>query len=836
MWEELFLDNECKLLSPVGSMDVLKASVFSGADYVYLSGKMYGARDYASNFTHKELEEAIEFCHNFNVGVFVTVNTSILENEIIDVLDYVYFLYTQGVDAIIVEDIGLASVINRLMPNLDLHASTQMTIYDYSMIKYLEDNGFVNANISREVPLTRIKSIIRKLRRYNHDIKVEVFAHGALCYSYSGRCLMSSFLGGRSGNRGLCAQPCRMRYALLDKYHGKICDDSYLLSTNDLCTYDDVSELVDCGVDCLKIEGRMKSEEYVSSTTYAYKSAIEGNACKEDRFLLNLAFNRGFTGGYILNNDASNVVGRSQPGNNGYPIGVVSKSNPKKITIKLLNKDYPIKFTNGDGLKFEFDNKSYGMYITKIFDQNKYKIIIANDKNIFLNEGTLVYITYSKYLHDRTKAIINEKHVNKIPLELEINVNNNRQLEVKCMLDNTKKSFQYISSEKFQKAQNRPLSKESVSKQFSKTGKSKFVVKNITYNKFPDDLFMPISTLNDIRRQLLKNLKGELDKLYTPDKEELRSVKENIDRFKKEHYSNKQNKASINKSKDDKKWNVYIQNLRQAELISNFAYINCVYYDASYNYDNMHDYIRGIYDELYELDKLLPGNMNIVWVLPQLLPDDDFPHISEILIKLEANDIDVKLQTDSIGAADNMDATFYGNYLNIYNNYSIEKLSEDGLFRRLVVSNEISMDDVKRLHSDECELEYVIFGYNQLMISRDDFDEVITDRISNKYYLKDKRDNEYPLIFDCNKNSHIYDYRIANLAGQIDEFRDNNIHTLSIDLRHLNYNDSGKVLDYFENIIDCENQDMKENKLELTDNNKFYELNIDKGLFVNNLK
>ena len=831
------MDNECKVLSPVGSMDVLKASVFSGADYVYLSGKMYGARDYASNFTHKELEEAIEFCHNFNVGVFVTVNTSILEREIIDVVDYVYFLYTQGVDAVIVEDIGLASIINKLIPNLDLHASTQMTIYDYSMIKYLEDNGFVNANVSREVPLSRVKSIMQKLRKYGHKIKIEVFAHGALCYSYSGRCLMSSFLGGRSGNRGLCAQPCRMRYALLDKYHGRVCDDTYLLSTKDLCTYDDVSQLVNCGVDCLKIEGRMKSMEYVSSTTHAYRNAVDGNTCKEDKFLLNLAFNRSLTGGYIMDNDASEVVGRSQPGSNGYPVGVVSKSNSKKITIKLLNRDYPIRFSNGDGLKFEFDNKSYGMYVTKIFDQSKYKLIIANDKNIFLNEGTLVYITYSKYLHDRTKAIINERHINKIPLDLEINVNDERQLEVKCMLENSKKSFYYVSDEKFQKAQKRPLSRESVNKQLSKTGESKFIVNSIGYKNFPDDLFMPISTLNEIRRQLIKKLKKELDNLYTPDKEEIRKVKENIDNFKKTYYANEEHIKSITPHesiKSDKKWNVYIQNMKQAELIENYKFIDGVYYDGSYNYENMHDYSRGMYDELCMLNEILPDSTDLVWVLPQLLLDDDFAHISEILLKLERDEIDVKLQTDSIGVADNMDAIFYGNYLNVYNNYSIEKLSERNLFERLVVSNEISINDVKMLHSEDCELEYVLFGYNQLMISRDDFEDVIDERISNQYYLKDKRDNEYPLVFDCNGNSHIYDYRIANLAGRLDEFEDSGIDVLSIDLRHLNSTDSRRVLDYFERVTGHYNTD--ECNLELTDNNNFYELNIEKGLFINKSK
>jgi putative protease len=820
-------------------MDVLKASVFSGADCVYLSGKMYGARDYASNFTHKQLEEAIEFCHNFNVGVFVTVNTSILENEIIDVLDYVYFLYTQGVDAIIVEDMGLAYLISKLIPKLKLHASTQMTIYDYSMVKYLYDNGFVNANISREVPIERIESIINKLRRYDYDMSIEVFAHGALCYSYSGRCLMSSFLGGRSGNRGLCAQPCRMRYALLDKYHGKISDDTYLLSTKDLCTYEDVDKLVDCGVDCLKIEGRMKSSEYVSATTYCYKNAVNQNTNKEDNFLLNLAFNRTLTGGYILDNNASDVVGRAQAGSNGYPIGIVSKSNPKKITIKLLDKNHRIKFVNGDGLKFEYDNKSYGMYISKIYDQNKYKLIIANDKNIYLNEGTLVYITYSKYLQDRTKSIINQKRINKIPLDLKINVNDDRHLEVECMVENTEKSFNYTSQEVFEKAQKRPLSKESVNKQLSKTGDSKFLVKNISYDNFPNDLFMPISALNDIRRDLLRKLKGQLDSFYTPTTEDKKNAKEAIEKFKKNYYLKKQenNPHNIKETQtQDKLWNAYISNLKQAETVKDYSFIDSIYYDASFNYESMHDYTRGIYDELCQLRAILTDEVDIVWILPQLLLDEDLPHISEILLKLDYNDIHVKIQTDSIGIADNLDNTSYGNYLNIYNNYSIEKLSQEDLFKRLVVSNEISMDDIKRLKSCECELEYVLFGYNQVMISKDNFEDVIDEKISNHYYLRDKRGNEYPMVFDCNGNSHIYDYRIANLSQWLGEFKKTCINTLSIDLRHFNNADTKRIMDYFKEIISNKHHDTEIKKLELTDNHEFYELNIEKGLFINKSK
>lgn len=821
----LLLNKSCEVLSPVGSMDVLKSAVFSGADCVYLSGKNYGARDFADNFTYDEIEEAIEFCHNFNVKVYVTVNISILEREIVDVVDYVYFLYSQGVDAVIIQDVGLGHIISSLIPNLELHASTQMTIYDYSFVKWLYENGFNCANISREVPINRVGNITSKLRKFNNDMQIEVFAHGALCYCYSGRCLMSSFLGGRSGNRGLCAQPCRMRYTVLDKYHGAVSDDNYILSTNDLCTYNDIKKITDADVDCIKIEGRLKSSQYVSATTYCYKNAINGNINREDNLLLNLAFNRGLTNGYILDSPADDVVGRNNPGSAGYPIGYVSKSNPKQITIKLLNKDHPIKFVNGDGIKFEYADKSYGMYISKIYSQSKYKLIISNPKNIYLNEDTLVYITYSKYLEDRTKEIINEKHINKIPLNLEISINNQRQLEVKCSLEKLQKTFTFTSEERFEKAKNRPLTKENINNQLRKTGKSKFTIRNITYANFYDDLFMPISSLNNIRRELLKNVKNNIESLYLPDKKELKTIKDNIDAFKKTHYSKNTPRQ------EHKTWNAYIHDIKQAEIIKEYPFIDNVYFDASYNYENMHEYTRDIYDQIVNLNRILPDRQ-IIWVLPQLLLDKDLPHINEILVKLEYDNIPVKIQTDNIAIAANLEVESYGNYMNIYNNYSIEKLSQNNLFKRLVISNEISMNDVKRLYGEECDLEYIIFGYNQLMISKDDFNDIISGSHIDNYYLKDKRNNEFKLEFDCNDNSHIYDYRIINLENRLDEFDNSNINSLSIDLRHFNPNDSEKILEHFSNIVSKDNPE----KLDLMENNPFYEGNIEKGLYVNNNK
>lgn len=813
------MNNKCKVLSPVGNINDLSSAVYSGADCVYLSGKKYGARGFADNFSHEQIEEAILFCHKNNVEVFVTINISILESEIIDVIDYVYFLYSQGVDAVIIQDIGLANIVRNLFPKLKIHASTQMTIYDYSFVKWLNDNNFDSANISREVPVGRIKNIVRKLRKYNHDIKVEIFGHGALCYCYSGECLMSSFLGGRSGNRGLCAQPCRMRYSILDKYHGQISDDDYYLSTKDLCTYNNVKQLVDSGVNCIKIEGRMKSSEYISTTTYCYKNAINNNINKEDNLLLNLAFNRGLTEGYIL--EDNNVVGRKQPGNNGFPIGVVSKANEKKITIKLKTKDYPIKLVNGDGLKFEYGGKTYGMYISRIFSQNKYKLIMSNEKNIYLNEGTLVYLTYSKYLHDKSKSIINEKHVNKIPINLIVNINNNRQLELKYTNTETEKTLIYTSDEKFEKANNKPLTKEKINNQLKKTGDSKFIIENIKYENFYDDLFMPISIINNIRRNFLKLIEKNLKQLHTPDRKELKIIKENCDNFKNKHFKNHQ-QHKVNNQK--KKWNVYVNNLKQAKLLKEYNFIDCVYYDASFNYDNMHDYCRGIYDELTDLKNILPDNVKIVWILPRLLLDKDLSHISEILLKLEHDKVNFCVQTDNVGVAYNLNADCYANYLNVYNNYTIEKLSEDNLFKQVVISNEISLNDIKQLQANTCNLEYVVFGHVELMISKDDFKDVFV-RDDNSYYLKDKRDHEFKLKFDCNNNSHIYDYRILNQEKYIDQLEKCDINSLTIDLRHFNIKDTKTILDYRENKVE---------KLELIENNLFFNGNIEKGLFMNN--
>ncbi len=799
-------------------MDVLKSAVFSGADCVYLSGKNYGARDYAENFDYDELKEAVTFCHKYNVQVFVTVNISILEREIPKVIDYVYYLYCQGVDAIIVQDIGLFSIIRELIPDLNIHASTQMTVYDYSFVKWLCENGISSVNLSREVPLSRIRDISRKLREFDCDVNLEVFVHGALCYCYSGQCLMSSFLGGRSGNRGLCAQPCRMRYALKDDYNTLLEDENYLLSTRDLCTYHNVKDFIEAGVNCLKIEGRMKSSQYVSSTTFAYRNAVDDNFNKEDYLLLNLAFNRGFTEGYISGKNPCDVVGRNRAGNQGYPIGRVIKSNDREITIKFTNKRFPTKIVNGDGLKFEFEGESCGMYVSKIISQTRNKITVRAKKGMFIEKDSMVYITYSKYLKDKTKMIINEKNIHKIDINLAITINNQQEMQVKASSDLLEKSVMYTSKEKFQKAKNKPLTKENLNQQLQKTKDTPYNIKNISYTNFKNDLFMPISTINKIRRELIQKIDKQITRKQNPTKEEKESIKKAINTFKNKHYIE-------NKTSTEEKWNVYINDPQQTEILKKYPYITSIYYDASYNYKNIAEYTENITEQLIQINKTNPDK-ELIWILPQILLDKDLPQITENITKLQNNGINIKIQTDNIGIAVNLEVEKYGNNLNIYNNYTIKKLAQNLGFKKLTVSNEISYNDLKLLNNTYCELEYIIFGHIQLMITKDNFEDLIEEEITNTYYLIDKRNNRYLMKKDCYQNSHIYDYRILNLENHMERLRKTNINNFTIDCRFFNKTDTEKILEHFQKIKNNQYE-----KLELTKNNKFFMGNIEMGVY-----
>ena len=300
--------NKMELLAPAGNMECLKAAVLAGADAIYLAGKLFGARSYADNFSDEELKEAAHYCHLRGVKVYVTVNTLISDREMQGAMEYVKMLNDIGVDAVIVQDLGIFSLIKENFPSLPIHASTQMTAHNLSGVKTLSKMGAEQVVLSRELSLQEIKKI-----KDETDVKLEVFAHGALCMCYSGQCLLSSVLGGRSGNRGKCAQPCRLEYKINDNP-----EKGFYLSLKDLCALNHINELKSIGVSSLKIEGRMKGAEYVSLVVGIYRKYIDSGEMptKEDLERLDRIFYRGGqTDGYLTGRKGKEMFCFNKPDN-----------------------------------------------------------------------------------------------------------------------------------------------------------------------------------------------------------------------------------------------------------------------------------------------------------------------------------------------------------------------------------------------------------------------------------------------------------------------------------------------------------------------------------------
>ena len=243
--------NKIELLAPAGSMESLIAAINNGADAIYLGGSKFSARAYASNFDNETMMKAVDYAHSYNVKVYVTMNTLLKQNELKEALKYVGYLYEIGVDALIIQDTGLINLCKDVYPEFELHASTQMTVHNGEGALYFTEKGLQRIVLSRELTLDEIKYISKDL-----GIETEIFVHGALCVCYSGQCLMSSMIGGRSGNRGRCAQPCRMQYTLKGETTGQ--RKGYILSPKDTCLIDDIEGLIKSGTSSLKVEGRMK--------------------------------------------------------------------------------------------------------------------------------------------------------------------------------------------------------------------------------------------------------------------------------------------------------------------------------------------------------------------------------------------------------------------------------------------------------------------------------------------------------------------------------------------------------------------------------------------------
>lgn len=504
-----------ELLSPVGDFECLKAAVQNGADSVYFGANLFSARAFAHNFDEAELKKAIEYAKLRGVKTNLTLNTLIKDNEFDNAIKLASKAYEFGIDAIIIQDLGLAKKLIELFPDLPMHGSTQMTIHNLNGALKLQELGFKRVVLSRELSLTEIEYICK-----NTSIEIECFVHGALCISYSGQCLFSSMLGGRSGNRGKCAGPCRLPYKLIE--NDKAIDSGYLLNTRDLCGLEFLPQLINAGVDCLKIEGRMKSPEYVATVTNIYRKYIDLAYSKndfniniEDKKTLLQAFNRGnFSSGHLDSSENRNLVFKEKPNNMGLFIGIIQKYNPNKghITLKIQEKlnivdTISVRNENGSYKISELMNKNTNLKETQVgqtvtIGRMKGNIKVG-DKVYRLSSKELTTIAKESYKKEVKKTALNCTVSIKKNTPISINIKSYtkngiyKNLDISCKLD-------YIP----EIAQNRPLDKETIIKQISKTTDTPYYFKNINID-LDKNLFLPkISILNELRRTALSNVEN----------------------------------------------------------------------------------------------------------------------------------------------------------------------------------------------------------------------------------------------------------------------------------------------------------------------------------------
>ena len=503
------------LLSPVGDFECLKAAVQNGADSVYFGANLFSARAFANNFNLEELKQAIEYAKIRGVKTNLTLNILIKEDEFEDAIFLATKAYEFGIDAIIVQDLGLAKKLIEMFPDLPIHASTQMTIHNLNGAIQLEKMGFKRIVLARELSINEIDYICK-----NTNLEIECFIHGALCISYSGQCLFSSMIGGRSGNRGKCAGPCRLPYELLQD--DKKIDSGYLLSTRDLCGLEYIPSLIDAGVNCLKIEGRMKSPEYVATVTRIYRKYIDLASSnspyiidENDKKELMQVFNRGmYCSGHFENTPNKDLVFKEKPNNMGLFLGIVEKYNKNKGYISLKLKE---QINIGDTISLENESGSYT--ISELMEKSKninetkigQTVTIGRMKgNIKL--GDKIYKLSSKQLSNNAKESY-KKENKKIPLNCKIIIKKlnpisihitsccdlplYKDLSITCKLDCLP-----------QDAKNRPLDKETIIKQISKTSNTPYEFKNIDIT-LDKNVFLPkLSILNELRRIALTNVEN----------------------------------------------------------------------------------------------------------------------------------------------------------------------------------------------------------------------------------------------------------------------------------------------------------------------------------------
>lgn len=788
-----------ELLAPAGSPDALRAAVNAGADAVYLGGKKFGARTFAPNFTDEELAVAIGYAHLRGVRVYVTVNTLVHDRELPGLARYLVMLYGMGADGILLQDAGGAALAGEVVPDLPRHASTQCTITDREGVMQAHESGFERVVLARELGMAEIDSIFAIPGSERPGI--EIFAHGALCYAYSGQCLLSSVIGGRSGNRGMCAQPCRKPYALVSgkpdrfgRIHGEerlTRTDSYLLSTRDLCLYPKLGDVVKRPFAALKIEGRMRSPEYVAIVVSRYRTALDSLAAgsftprPEDREDLEVAFSRGFSTGYLFGDRGPALMGRCRPGNRGLYLGSVVSSRPGELRISPAARTLP---GPGDGLvgRDPVTGEEQGFIFRGTVGLTERELVIRQQTGC--RTGMELYLTRSARLEREAAAILKAPGpAGKFPLTIDITliVEPGLPLLLSGSIQVPGGSTLMVRHEGSfvpEPARERPTTGEEIARQIRKTGESAFRVGEFSL-AYPGGLFIPVGELNSFRREFLDLSQQAVLAARRPGPDLIRDAEARMEKLA----------GTLCRTLPARTSTVpqlaVICDDRESTAAALSAGCDRVLFepagDCSPPGAEIAQALRS------------PGAPGaIVWKWPQVPPPGFTAPALSVLPGLHEAGL-AGVMVDGPGAAAAIRRTLPGLEviggpgLNIFNHLSI-RASRD-LFSGVTLSPELSSRDSAELlqrAAGSCpgmKAGVLVQGNLEAMVTADNLLDLVPDsdrRGNRRFGLKDVTGRVFPVSVDCSGKSHIANASELCLIDYLPDLAASGVNTIIIDARN----------------------------------------------------
>lgn len=800
-----------ELLAPVGSREALIAAIEGGADAVYLGGKMFGARHYAPNFSDEELAEAVRLAHLKGVLVYVTVNTLLDNSEFPALADYLRHLYQISVDAIIVQDVGVAKVAQEVAPNLAIHASTQMTIHNAEGARLLAQHGFTRAVLARELSLEEIKHVCA-----HSPIEIEVFIHGALCISYSGQCLMSSMIGGRSGNRGKCAQPCRLPYELVNESGENLLADrdagEYLLSPKDFNTLELLPELIEAGVVSFKIEGRMKRAEYVAVVVDTYRRAIDSyvanangfTVTRQDQKDLAQIFNRGFTTAYLKGKTGREMMSDRRPNNRGVRQGRVVKyfHDTRTALIKLDEPlvvgdivDFWVKVggrVSADVNFIKIDGREVEQAPTDA------EVLIPVPQPVRSNDR--LFKVFDSKLMERARSFFERPEtLKRIAIDLKVEAAVGKPLIITA-IDDEGNQGQAKTEFIGEQALKRPLTDDTIRKQVERLGTTVFSLRHLAC-EIEGAVMVPVSEINEARRQAIERLEeARLHRYKRPALPVVRGPAELLPPKRNEKNSKKLRLAVNTDTIDGVK----------AALANGADYI-------LYGGETFHHQPIKADDFRRVLELCRSHQCKVIFNTPRIAKKWQMPGLSDELRLFE------ELRPDAVSVA-NLGTLFlakeiislplHGDFpLNVYNAAAIEFYRQEGI-TSLTLSPELTFTQVEELASfGGVDIECIVHGYLTLMTSEycamgSFLGDLHTGQckqvcLKGRYWLKDRKGERFPLATDQFCRMHVLNAKEMSMLPHVYRFGQSGIDRIRIEGKKETPKRLGELVALYRNILDA---------------------------------